>query len=173
MKKFSLIMIIAILVLLIAPVTLAQSTTCYLSIPSSGFTPRASEGTVGSDAGYDGNQSGTARFFNGSFAMFAPVNLPDGATVNSMRCGGQVSTSNKISFTLRRNEPQQANVDMATVMSNVGDTGFQFLDTTSIESPTINNATFNYYIVAQADDFDVGVCPTCSVGFCRIGYTID
>ena len=85
MKKFSLIMIIAILVLLIAPVTLAQSTTRYLSIPSSGFTPRASEGTVGNDAGYDGNQSGTARFFNGSFAMFAPVNLPDDATVNSMR----------------------------------------------------------------------------------------
>ena len=173
MKKFSLITIVAILILLTAPVAFAQSTTRYLSIPSSGFTPRASEGSVGSDAGYDGNQSGTARFFNGSFELFAPVNLPDGVTVNSMRCGGQVLASNRIRFTLRRNQPQQANVDMATVMSGTGDTGFQVLDTNSIESPMIDNAPFNYYIVAQANDFDVGVCPTCSVGFCRIGYTIN
>ncbi len=93
MKKFSLIMIIAILVLLITPVALAQSTTRYLAIPSSSFTPRTSEGSLDGNGGYDGNQSGTARLFNESFLMFAPVNLPHSATVTSMRCGGRAAIS--------------------------------------------------------------------------------
>jgi hypothetical protein len=92
----------------------------------------------------------------------------------SFRCGGQDATSDfKLQFILRRNWPQQANVDMATIESTFAATGFQFLTTTSITGPVIDNATYNYYIVATAIAFDVGVCPGCSVGFCRVGYTTD
>jgi len=166
MKRHSLV--ISILFLLIASVALAQSPTRFLSIPSSGFTPQTSE------EGYSGNQTGTARFFGTGFWMFAPVNLPHGATVTSMRCGGQAPFSDdRIIFTLRRNDPQQANVDMATVMTTFERTGFEFVATSSITSPVVNNNRFNYYIVAEADLIDVRHCTNCSVGFCRIGYTVD
>jgi hypothetical protein len=166
MKRHTLV--ISILFLLIASVALAQLPTRFLSIPSSGFTPQTSE------AGYGGNLTGTARFFEEGFLMFAPVNLSHGATITSMRCGGRAPRSDfRIIFTLRRNEPQQANVDMATVMTTFEETGFQFVDTSSITSPVVNNNRFNYYIVAEADAIDVGFCTDCSVGFCRIGYTVD
>ena len=163
-KKRSLL--ISILFLLVASVALSQ-TTSFLSIPSSGFTPLNSEGT--GNAGYSGNQTGTARLFAGSFLMLAPVNLPHGATVTSMRCGGRAPSSDfRIVFTLRRNEPQQANVDMATVMTTLGQTTFQFVDTSSITSPVIaDNASFNYYIVAATDNLDVGfarTAPSASAG---------
>jgi hypothetical protein len=166
MKRHSLV--ISILFLLIASVALAQSPTHFLSIPSSGFTPQTSED------GYSGNQSGTARFFQAGLLMFAPVNLPHGATVTSMRCGGRAPRSDfRIIFTLRRNEPQLANVDMATVMTTFEGIGFQFVGTSSITSPVVNNSRFNYYIVAEADAIDVGFCTSCSIGFCRIGYTVE
>jgi hypothetical protein len=164
--------LIAICVLLTASVAFAQSTTGFLSIPSSSFTPQTSEGT--GNAGYDGNVTGTARLFEGSFLMFAPVNLPHHATVTSLKCGGRAPSRDfKVGFTLRRNDPQQANVDMATVSTTFEGTGFQFVSTTSITSAVINNARFNYYIAAQTDAFDVGFCPECSIGFCTIGYTVN
>jgi len=151
-------------------VALAQSSTRYLSIPSSGFTPRFSEG-AGGDAGYSGNASGTARFFEGSVLMFAPVNLPDGATVTSLRCGGAAPpTDFRIVFTLRRNEPQQANVDMAAVMTTFQGVGFQFVTTGDVVEAVVDNATFNYYMVATIDNQDAGFCSNCTIGFCRVGY---
>ncbi len=172
MKKHNLV--ISILFLVIASSALAQSQPQYLSIPSSGFTPQDSEGIIGGNAGYDGNDTGTARLFDGSLRLFAPVSLPHGATVTSMRCGGRAPNSEfRIIFTLRRNQPQQANVDMASAMTTFQGTGFQTVSTRSITSPVVNNANFNYYIVAQLDMVDVGNCQSCSVGFCRIGYTVD
>ena len=158
-----------IVILLATSPTLAyaQSTVSYISIPSSGFTPR------NSDAGYVGNDSGTARQFGATgWQMMAPVNLPQGATVTSLSCGGAAADSDfRLIFTLRRNEPQQANVDMAEVMTTVAGSGFQFVSTSSITSPEVDNQIFNYYIIAAADDFDVGFCGSaCSIGFCRIGY---
>jgi len=164
--------LMAMWLLLTASVAFAQSTPGFLSIPSSSFTPQTSEGT--GNAGYDGNLTGTARFFEGSFLMFAPVNLPHRATVTSLTCGGRAPSRDfKVSFILRRNEPQQANVDMATVSTTFEGTGFQFVRTTSITSAVIDNARFNYYIAAQTDAFDVGFCPRCSIGFCTIGYTVN
>lgn len=104
--------------------------------------------------------------------MFAPVNLPHGATITSMRCGGGAPRSDfRLFFTLRRNDPQQANVDMATVMTTFEEKGFQFVNTNSITSPLVNNARFNYYIVAGVSAKDSGLCPKCDIGPCRIGYT--
>ena len=151
MKKHGLI--ISTLFLLTASVAHAQltstplaPTTRFLSIPSSGFTPRSSEGFSASSlgVGYNGNRTGTARMFEESFLMFAPVNLPHDARVTSMHCGGRAPDHLfRIMFTLRRNEPQRANVDMATVMTTFEGNGFQFVDTSSITSAVVNNARFN------------------------------
>jgi hypothetical protein len=101
--------------------------------------------------------------------MFASVALPDDATVTSMRCGGQDLTSTgRIRFRLRRNEPQQANVDMASAESTDLATGFQFLSDFSIVSGLVNNATYNYYVIAEVVG---GTCTSCSVGFCTFAYT--
>jgi hypothetical protein len=165
--------LVAILVLLTSLDALAQPQTMFLSIPSSGFTPQ--EGVSGG-ASYLGNRSGTARSFSSNLLMFAPVNLPHGASVISLRCGGADPAGFRIRFTLRRNEPQQANVDMATVMTSFEGTGFQFVSTTSITAPVVNNSTFNYYMIAALEaTFETPLCGSlvCSVGFCRIGYTIN
>ena len=147
----------------------SAQTTSFLSIPSSGFTPDAATG----DFGYTGNDTGTARFFDNAFYMFAPVALPHGAKVTALRCGGKASSPEKrIAFTLRRNEAQVANVDMATVKTTFEGAGFQHPRTTSISSPVVDNANFNYYMVAEIQYVDVSPCPTCSVGYCRIRYTI-
>ena len=143
--------------------------TSFLTIPSSGFTSR----TVTENLGYEGNTSGTARLFDNSILMFAPVYLPHGATVTGLRCGGMAPSDEKrVEFTLRRNQPQIANVDMATVMTTFEGLGFQHPETASITSPVVDNATFNYYIVAAARHIDVGRCRNCVVGYCRIRYTV-
>jgi hypothetical protein len=161
--------LVAVLVVLTSSGAFAQQAE-FLSIPSSGFTPR--DVGTGFDQGYNGNRSGTARFFDGSLRMFAPVNLPDDASVTSLRCGGRGSSTDfRILFTLRRNEPQQENVDMATVMTTFAGVGFQTVTTTSTTEPVINNEVFNYYIVAALDTTEeFATCRTCSIGFCRIGF---
>ncbi len=140
----------------------------FLSIPSSGFTPQSS------DRGYSGNNSGTARYFEKSFFMFAPVNLPHRATVTSLLCGASTGANNyRIQFTLRRNEPQQANVNMATVLTTYAHSGFQFVSSNAVNAPVVDNATYNYYVVAelQSSTDEFPQCPHCSIGFCRVGYS--
>jgi hypothetical protein len=148
-------------------------TTGFVSVPASAFTGRQDDGV----GGYDGNETGTARFFQ--VKMFAPVHLPHGATVTSFRGGGRAFFQRSIRFTLRRNEPQQANVDMAAVRTTLDGTSFEFVDTTDIQSGGVDNGRFNYYIVAEIEDPNVTpptkpICPDgeCRVGFCRIGYTL-
>lgn len=142
----------------------------YLAIPSSGFTPQTSEGT--GNAGYQGNTTGTARQFFGSVRMFAPANLPNGATITSLYCGGVAPTSiTRLVFTLRRNEPQVANVDMVTVATDYANLGFNWANSTSVVEPIVDNRLSNYYVAAEVDDQIGNLCPTCAIGFCRIRYT--
>jgi hypothetical protein len=171
MRKLGLL--VATLVVLASLGALAhppQPQFSFLSIPASGFT------------GGPNSPSGTAMIFSRGLRLFAPVNLPHGARVIELRCGGVArgdpsSTEIRIVFTLRRNEPQQANVDMAT-MATLGN-GFQFVSTNSITEPVVNNETFNYYIVAELEREPQSGPPCgsfdpaqrrCSVGFCRIEY---
>jgi hypothetical protein len=172
--KFS----IAMQALLLSLEALAQSPK-FLAVPAASFTPRNSttvekplRGTL-ETLGYSGNASGTARFFGDNSAMFAPISLPHGATVLSLECAGAAPRlSRRIIFHLRRNQPQQANVDMATVATDFPVTAFQFKSTTSIQSPVIDNRRFNYYIAAELGATnDVPECRTCFVNRCTIGYT--
>ena len=142
----------------------------YLAIPASGFTPQTSEGT--GDAGYQGNTTGTARQFYGSVRMFAPANLPNGATITSLYCGGVAPTSmTRLVFTLRRNQPQVANVDMITAATDFANLMFDSASSTSVTEPIVDNGAFNYYLAAEVDDLNGNLCPTCAIGFCRIRYT--
>jgi hypothetical protein len=158
----------------IVPDPSAPPTTRYLSIPSSAFTPQNSAD------GYTGNDTGTNRTFPDTREvqrMFAPVHLPHEATVQSLWCGGHDMSENSfLRFTLRLNQPQQANVDMAVIETTLPDVGFKFPATFDITSPQVNNKDggFNYYVVAEAISVQVdGACPSCTVGFCRIAYTVD
>ncbi len=159
--------------LLLPSIGYSQSSRQFISIPSSGFTPMwsYSNGRIS----YKGNVTGTARQFAGSHIMFAPANLPHGSVVTSFKCGGKhpsVDAGKAIEFVLRRNEPQQANVDMATIATEPTRSGFQLVSTTSIDSGKVDNNRFNYYVVASrisATEEDFGDCEKCVVGFCTIG----
>jgi hypothetical protein len=162
----NLLLTMTLLLLLLTNPATAQSTR-HIMIPSSSFTPQQS------DDGYSGNQSGTNRHLGATgFLMFAPVNLPHGATVTEFRCGAGANTPDfRMRFTLRGNQAQVLNVDLAEVATSFGGTGFEVRVTTSINEPVIDNLTFNYYIVATVDDLVGGSCGfDCRIGFCRITY---
>lgn len=174
MKKYALVLITIIAAVTSATYAYSKG---FVSVPASAFSGI----TDGGNLGYQGNESGTARFFN--VKMFAPVDLPDGTTVTSFKCGGRAFFEHRIAFTLRRNEPQQANVDLATIKTSLNGTGFEFINTNRIKSGRINNERFNYYIMAEIENPKVtpptkAFCPDnskgipeCSVGFCSIEYT--
>ena len=148
----------------------------FLSIPASEFS--------GNDVAY--NDSGTTTFIR--TAAFAPILLPDDATITFFGCGGRAAFRKEVIFTLRRNAPQQANIDMAVLQTGLDETGFVFLNTNEVVQGEVDNKLFNYFIVAEASKPDAvqpnsrAICiPTqngvdlksteCSVGFCRVGYT--
>lgn len=144
----------------------------FVSVPASAFTGISS----GGHGSYEGNETGTSRSVKTK--MFAPVNIPHGVTVTTFQCGGRAFFKKRIAFTLRRNEPQQENVDMAIARTSLNGTGFEFVDAPGIKSGKINNGKFNYYIVAEIEDPNVTpptkpICANgeCTVGFCRIGYS--
>lgn len=147
----------------------------YFSVPSSGFTSQRSGSVSGGFTipGYSGNESGTARFFAYSNRMFAPVNLPGNSVVTSFSCGGaHPKADGNIKFTLRRNNPQQANVDMVMVATDPARPGFQVVQSSSITSAKIDNSRYNYYIVAERVPLNGCSSHKCTVavGFCRIRY---
>ena len=162
----------------------------FVSIPAAAFTAKDSDthysnGNAGASSsknthGYIGNKSGTTRSFNGF--LYAPVNLPHGATVTSFSCGGSSAKNTRTVFKLRRNEPQQENVDMARVTTSLEDSGFEFINSLNIRSAKVDNQKYNYYIVAHIlklghNPSITPYCitgtevPECSVNFCNIGYT--
>jgi len=174
MKIISLI--IATVLVLIASMANAD-TRGFISIPASAFSGENSD----TPHGYQGNESGTTRHFN--VILFAPVNLPHRASVTSFKCGGSSAVDTRTVFRLRRNEPQQQNVEIANVKTSLEDAGFEFMSTNIIRNEKIDNEKYNYYIVAEV--LRSGITPPtrgwcsdnpkrteCSVNSCSIGYTI-
>lgn len=160
--------ILAILIFAFAPQIASAQSVGYTSIPSSAFHGERSVQNV----------TGTARTIFS--LLYAPVYLPQGATVTTLSCGGTAFFQKQIVFTLRRNNPQQANVDMATTRTTLDGTGFEFVSTDAITSGLIDNSQFNYFLVADVDKPEGNqpgsraACPNeeCSVGFCRIRHTL-
>ena len=186
MKKYIVISVISLALM----GTAAAGSKGFVSIPAAAFTAKDSDtyysnGNAGGSAsknthGYIGNKSGTTRSFN-SF-LYAPVNLPHGATVTSFSCGGSLAKNTRTVFMLRRNEPQQENVNMVQVNTSLEGSGFEFIKSLGIRSAKVDNQKYNYYIVARI--LKLGYRPSttpycttgtktpeCSVGFCSIGYT--
>jgi hypothetical protein len=159
-----------------------------LSITSGAFAETISIPAPAFYSGPDGhgrpNLSGTAQHFN--TILFAPISLPEDVTITSFECGGRAFFKRSIKFTLRRNEPQQQNIDVASMRTTLDGTGFEVVRTSTINSGVINNERFNYYIVAEIKDPSVNpptrpFCPNkpsststkvpeCSVGFCEIRF---
>ena len=114
MKQNSVIMAI-VLFALVPQVAAAQPIT-HTSIPSSAFQGEGSSQNV----------SGTARF-NAPRSCMLRYTYPRARGVTSLSCGGRASFNKHIVFTLRRNDPQQANVDLATTQTTLAGTGFEFV----------------------------------------------
>lgn len=188
-----LISIVVTYLLLNASATLA-GTKGVVSIPATAFTEQNSQSS-NQKGSYKGNKSGTSRSFTGM--MLAPINLPHGSIVTSFKCGAQPHDGSLVEFTLRRNEPQQANLDMGVITSAfssvpplignkpLGLAEYQFISTTAITSGGIDNSKYNYYILASTIfppvDLLVGSTPpwskcavskSCtSINFCNVSYT--
>ena len=109
------------------------------------------------------NDTGTAAFFRQR--AFAPVQLPDGARVTGFQCGARVTLIEKgITIKLRRNEPQQANIDMGMVeIPKNGDGGFKFLRDDTLTNAGIDNRRFNYYLIAETIPKSEVTAVTCNV----------
>jgi len=158
------------------------ATRGFISIPASAFSGENSDNSR-ETFGYQGNKTGTTRHFN--VVLYAPVNLPHGASVTSFKCGGSSAENTRTAFRLRRNEPQQQNVELANVKTSL-DAGFEFMSTKGLRNEKIDNENYNYYIVAEVLRLNVtpsirGWCQDnpsspktteCSVNSCSIGYTI-
>lgn len=165
-----------LLALAALPTTAAAQDSGWLSVPAPAFN----------GVGAFPNATGTAQFFRTT--AFAPVMLPDNAMVTAMACGGRASFRKQVVFTLRRNDPQQQNVDMAVFETSLDGTGFEFVSANQITNGAVDNRRFNYFIVADVSkpggnlpgDREVcngttgpdGAGTECLVGFCRIGYSL-
>ena len=165
-----------LLALFSLPVAASAQDSGWLSLPAAAF----------SGAGAFPNATGTAQFFRTT--AFAPVILPDNATVTFMACGGRAAFRKQIIFTLRRNEPQQENVDMVVLETALDATGFEFVSENQITDGAVDNRKFNYFIVADVSKpggnspGNRAVCANtsgpggsgtqCLVGFCRLGYSL-
>ncbi|TCK17823.1 hypothetical protein DFR30_1073 [Thiogranum longum] len=165
------------------------NTNGFVAVPASAFSEIDSKSSD-EPGSYKGNSTGTSRDFKGT--MFAPVNLPHGSIVTSFACGGKTNGGFLVGFKLRRNEPQQENIDMASIESareteeglintGMGIAGYQFLNTNSIGSANIDNSKFNYFIAASPinplPNTTSPIRPNCidrcvSVNYCNVGYTI-
>lgn len=161
-------LIALILILGMLPSTASAQNSGWLSIPAVAFSGARSLP----------NDTGTAQFLHTT--AFAPVTLPDNATVTLMSCGGRASFRKRIIFTLRRNEPQQQNVDIAVLGTSLGGRGFEVVTSNRIAAGGVDNRRFNYFIMADVSKpggnrpGNRAACSgtQCSVGFCRIGYTL-
>jgi len=151
----------------------------FVSIPAPSFQP----GRHAAPQNFL-NESGTAFHFHNT--AFAPVFLPDGTLVTELKAGAHVeSPTIGAKIVLQRNEPQQANVEMAAVETSSTGNQFQFVSTTSIRERTINNERYSYYIVVDLHrDSQVVDGPTditvpgrgpeaSSISFVRVGYRTD
>ena len=124
------------------------------------------------------NNSGTAAFFRTK--AFAPVFLPDGARAFSFTCGARTVFGKGITIKLRRNHPQQANVDMGVAeIPKGGDGNFKFVTVNRLTDGVIDNSRFNYYLIAETipKSATTGVVcnpaaggTECLVAACRIGF---
>ena len=105
-------------------------------------------------------------------SLFAPANLPHGANVTRFTCAGTAQTPGKgLIFILRRNEPQQENISIARIETDVAENNWTRVTTTDITSPTINNERYNYYIVVEINARTApGVTPSCNNNLCSVNY---
>jgi hypothetical protein len=144
---------------------LAQSIE-HVAVPAVAF--------VGKDVSY--NETGTAAFFRQR--AFAPLSLPDNAKLVGFDCGLRTFPIHGIKVSLRRNEPQQANVELDNLgIPKGGDGRFQFKSATQVSHPDVNNGKFNYYLVAEvlpksANVSDICNGEECLVGACQVAYRV-
>ena len=149
-------------------VDLASSNTKLLKVNSSGtlttepmnfvqnvsfaaFRPAAID--VGIPVNFTTNGDGTSYCASGTAALFAPVDLPDGATITQVRAYFiDNSTDKNIKFELTRNSvtalSYTADDFISEITSSTYSSSLQYLDDTTMNpvSNVINNSNYLYFV---------------------------
>jgi hypothetical protein len=155
----------------VGSLTYAAPKEHYLSIPPEAFRPQ-----VTAHSGFFGGGLGQA-YLDSSVAagyMFAPVYLPDGATVTSMRAHliDRFGSSDLV-VELRTRALFMDDIDPYTVMASIATSGtgpgVQTLDSNTIVSPVIENTSWGYNIAVLSNDW---AGPLTAVKGVRITYTV-
>lgn len=137
----------------------------YVSIPATSF--------VGFEVSY--NETGTAAFIRKQ--AFAPVHLPHGSKAQRFSCGVKAWPIKGFRISLRRNEPQQENIDMGAVNIDRGSNGgFKFLSSEVLIENGIDNRRYNYYLTVEIQpksETTGSICngKECIIGSCQIHFT--
>jgi hypothetical protein len=151
--------------------TYAAPKTHYLAIPPEAFKPQSS-----STSGFFGGGEGQA-FLDSSVTvglLFAPVNLPDGATVTSVRAHLiDQSASSDLLVELRSRAMQVHDLNPYVIMASIATTGtgpgVQTRDDNTIVSGGIDNGIYGYNIAVFSQDW-AGTAT--AIKGVRITYTV-
>jgi hypothetical protein len=151
--------------------TYAAPKTHYLAIPPEAFKPQSS-----STSGFFGGGEGQA-FLDSSVTvglLFAPVYLPDGATVTSVRAHLiDQSASSDLLVELRSRAMQVHDLNPYVIMASIATTGtgpgVQTRDDNTIVSGGIDNGIYGYNIAVFSQDW-AGTAT--AIKGVRITYTV-
>ncbi|MGZ5221889.1 MAG: hypothetical protein ACXWC7_17515 [Chitinophagaceae bacterium] len=127
--------------------------TFYYSMPPAAFTPTDNPSTNNSsDAIAVEAPDGSAYISDGYYGFAAPVNLPDGATVTSMKVYFvDDSPGENLKFALRRRlHESTVYIPMCTIITS-GTPGNSDLTSSSISFPVITNLYHNFTISAKPE----------------------
>ena len=114
--------------------------TGYVSIPAAAFTPR--------ESGYNYSNYGSelVNNDNNSDYYYAPVYLPDGATVTRMIFYWEDTSSSDGSASLRRALLTTGGYNTMASVNTSGSGGDGSSETTDIDYATVDNTSYMYYV---------------------------
>lgn len=103
-------------------------------------------------------------------SAFAPVHLPQGATITALRVNGEDDASNSFTvFLFRRDLNGAGGGTVASVTSNTNSPGDRVFSDTTISAPVVDNANFLYFVKVEIEPTSIGTLLVRSV---RIEYTV-
>ena len=130
-------------VLTVPRITYTAARTHYVSVPGEAFSP-----WVNVDYSNNGGCGGAYVATTGCHAMVAPVQLPDGATVNQFTAFFYDTSANDMTVSLERQSYGGCGYSTVASVSSTGTSGYYSMPTSI--SATIDNTTGGYFVRAYS-----------------------
>lgn len=106
----------------------------------------------------------------GPNSAFAPIHLPQGASITALRVNGEDDASNSFTVSLvRRDLNGGGGGTVAGVTSNTNSAGDRVFSDTTISAPVVDNANFFYFVRVDIEPTSIGTLLVRSV---RVEYTV-